>query len=537
MSRIATNRERLRALADSVVSIAGDLDLRSTLDRVVSAACQLTSARYCALGVIGPDRTLVEFISHGVDSATQAAIGELPHGHGVLGLLIDDPRPVRLPEISAHPQAYGFPAHHPAMHTFLGVPIRVRGEVFGNLYLSDKAGGEEFSDDDEELVVALATAAGGAIENARLYAQTHRRQRWLEAAAEITSVLLGEVDRNAALRLVAARSREVAQADLTLIMLAKEESESLVVEVGYGPLAERLIGSEIVVAGTALVPVVSDQEFLVVEDLGKVASWPTELTTGTALLVPLASDGTMFGCLVVAYLRGSVAFAEDPDVAVVRMFAGQAALALERVRAQEERELFAVLSDRERIARDLHDVVIQRLFAAGMQLQGAARTTGDPEVLDRLNTVVDDLDQTIRDIRGAIFALRDPMSETLPGQIRTLMDKARIPLGFRPMLYLDGPLDSAVPDSIKPALLAVLREALSNVVQHAAASHVEVSIRVEHHRLAMVVADDGVGIDLSHIRHSGGLQNMWDRAETLGGHLTIEPESGGTTVRWEVPFH
>jgi GAF domain-containing protein len=382
--------------------------------------------------VIGPDRTLIDFITHGISPEDHRLIGHLPHGHGVLGLLIEDPRPIRLPDITAHPRAYGFPPNHPPMHTFLGVPVRIRDQVFGNLYLAEKRDGGQFSDDDEELMVALAVAAGAAIENARLYAQMRRRQRWLEAAAEITAVLLGEVDRTSALQLVADRALEVAEADLALVMIYDEAAEALTVEVAAGSATSGLSGAAVPVGRSEFVTVVGDRHISVVEDLGKAASWPVPLETGTAVLVPLAAAGETLGALVVAYRRGSAVFAEDPDMALVETFAGQAALALERARAQEEREMLAVLGDRERIARDLHDVVIQRLFAAGMQLQGTARAALRADVRKRIDAVVDDLDTTIREIRGAIFELRAPTGGALRGELRALVDKARASLGFRP---------------------------------------------------------------------------------------------------------
>src|ERR687890_926687 len=235
VGEVVTSRERLRALLDAVVGIGSDLDLRSTLQRIVEAACALAGARYGALGVIGPDRRLLsDFITHGIDPATHAAIGDLPRGRGVLGLLITDPQPVRMPDITRHRRSFGFPPHHPPMHSFLGVPVRTRDQVFGNLYLAEKQGADEFSDDDEEIVVALAAAAGVAIDNARLFALARRRERWLAAAAEITSVLLGTVRRAEALRLIARRAREVADADLVLVMLRDEDRHRYTIEVAEG---------------------------------------------------------------------------------------------------------------------------------------------------------------------------------------------------------------------------------------------------------------------------------------------------------------
>ncbi|MCW2639074.1 MAG: ATPase [Dactylosporangium sp.] len=554
VGEVSASRERLRALLDAVVGIGADLDLRSTLERIVIAACRLTDAEYGALGVIGPDHTLVEFITHGISPENHRLIGALPRGHGVLGLLIEDPRPIRLPDIAAHPRAYGFPEHHPPMRGFLGVPVRIREQAFGNLYLAQKRGGGQFTDDDEELITALSAAAGVAIENARLYAQMRRRQRWLEAAAEITAVLLGEVNRTAALRLVACHAREVAEADIALVTVYDEANDALTVEVAAGRAPAGLVGATVHASRSDFGSVLADRRIVVVEDLGKASDWPVPLETGTALLVPLAAGGETLGALAVAYRRGSVAFAEDPDIALVETFAGQAALALERSRAQDEREMLAVLGDRERIARDLHDVVIQRLFAAGMQLQGAARQSVRPEVSARIDGVVDDLDTTIRDIREAIFELRTSDKGDLRRAIRAVADEAHAPLGFRPHLTLEGPLDSAVPESVRPAVLAVLREALSNVARHARAGAVEVSVRMDDGRLVLTVIDDGVGIgfgigevadggavdggavDGAADRATGGLLNMRRRAEELGGAFMIGPaRPRGTVLTWSTP--
>jgi signal transduction histidine kinase len=538
VGEVVASRERLSALLDAVVAIGGDLDLRSTLQRIVEAACRLVGARYGALGVIGDDRMLVEFITHGVDPRTHAAIGDLPRGHGVLGLLIDEPRPIRLDDITRHPRAYGFPPNHPPMHSFLGVPVRIRGQVFGNLYLAEKEGGGQFGRDDEDLVVALAVAAGAAIDNARLFAQARRRQRWLEAAAEITAVLLGDVRRTQALELVATRAREVAEADLAMVLL-RDDTGSLVVEVVSG-CDERLLGARITVPGSEFAAVLDERHLTVLDDLGPAADWPVALTTATALLVPLAAGETSYGALVVAYATGSGTILADLDVTVVESFAGQAALALERARAQEEREMLAVLGDRERIARDLHDVVIQRLFAAGMYLQTTAQLAGNPKVRTRLDTVVDDLDTTIRDVRGAIFELRGPAPGGVQSELRRVVHEARAGLGFRPELRLDGPVDSAVPEEVGVALMAVVREALSNVAKHARASSARVHLAVGGGEVVLTVTDDGVGPGAGEVtggRAGQGRRNIAARAADLGGTAEVGAgPDGGTVVTWRVPL-
>ncbi|WP_425571258.1 GAF domain-containing protein, partial [Phytohabitans houttuyneae] len=418
VGEVVTSRERLRSLLDAVVTIGSGLELRGVLTRIVEAACSLIGSRYGALGVIGPDRTLVEFITHGISPDLHAKIGDLPHGRGLLGLLIEDPRPVRLPDITKHPNSYGFPPHHPPMHSFLGTPIRIRDQIFGNLYLAEKQGAAEFTQDDEEIAVALAAAAGVAIENARLFATAHRRERWLAATAEITNVLLGQVNRTSALQLVARRAREVAEAQLVLVLLADEETGQLTVEVVDGPAPE-LTRAVVSQADSAFAKAVSGAGYVVVDDLGKAAAWPSSVSTGPALITPLAAADTLHGVLVVAYPGD--ASTRPEDIPMLRTFAGQAALALERARAQDEREQLLLLEDRERIARDLHDVVIQRLFATGLQLQTAAQLATRPDVAQRISGAVDDLDTTIRDIRTAIFELRTPANAALRTEIRDLV--------------------------------------------------------------------------------------------------------------------
>ncbi|GAB4101721.1 GAF domain-containing sensor histidine kinase [Micromonospora taraxaci] len=534
---VVTSRERLRALLDAVVGIGSNLDLRTTLQRIVGSACDLVGARYGALGILGPDRLLHDFIVHGITPEQHAKIGDLPHGRGVLGLLIDEPRPLRMPDITKHPRSYGFPANHPPMHSFLGVPVRIRDQVFGNLYLAEKQGGAQFTDDDEEIVVALAAAAGVAIENARLYALAHRRERWLAATAEITSVLLGEVRRTDALALVARRAREVAEAELALVLLYDADLAQFTVEVvdGADAQAQALVGTVLPVADTSFGAAVAEGRHDRVDDLAHAAPWPALLRTGPAVISPLATAETLHGVLVVAHRTDRGGVSSEDDVALLGSFAGQAALAMERARGQEERELLVVLEDRERIARDLHDVVIQRLFATGLQLQSAAPMMGRPEVAKRINTAVDDLDATIRDIRRTIFELRTPMSAALRTEIREAIELAAESLGFTPHLEVTGPVDSAVPDAIRPDLTAVLREALSNTVRHAQATRVAVAVRVDAGRVSVTVTDDGVGCDPAAAR--GGLVNLRERAEGHGGTFTIRPvEPHGAEVSWSVPL-
>jgi signal transduction histidine kinase len=532
---VVASRERLRALLDAVVGISTDLDLRSTLERIVQSACALVGARYGALGVLGNDQQLSDFITYGIDPATHAVIGDLPHGRGVLGLLITDPEPVRMPDITRHPRSFGFPSHHPPMHSFLGVPVRTRDQNFGNLYLAEKRDADEFSDDDEEIVIALAAAAGVAIDNARLFAVARRRERWLAATAEITSVLLGTVRRTEALRLIARRAREVSGAGLVLVLLYDQQNSRYTVEVADGadPASAELVG-KLVPADADDVHAFAQEQYRQVDSLRAVGDWPGVVPEGPALAAPLAGSDRLHGVLIVTQDAGRVV-RDGAEAVLLASFAGQAALALERARAQDEREQLVVLADRERIARDLHDVVIQRLFATGMQLQALAPDTLRPEAAKRVSAAVDDLDATIRDIRRSIFELRAPAGASLRSELAGAIDTAADALGFRPFLDVSGPVDSAVPDDIGPEVLAVVREALSNAARHAGASTVRVSVRVADCHLTVRVDDDGVGMDPGLAR--GGVVNMGERAHDLGGTFEVgRGENGGTLVLWRVPL-
>jgi signal transduction histidine kinase len=537
VGEVVASRERLRALLDAVVVIGGDLDLRTVLQRIVAAACELAGARYAALGIVGADRQLSDFITHGIGPEQHAAIGELPHGRGVLGLLITDPRPVRMPDITRHPRSYGFPANHPPMHSFLGAPIRIRDQVYGNLYLAEKQGAAEFTDDDEEIVVALAAAAGVAIDNARLFALATRRERWLAAASEITAVLLGKVHRTEALRLIARRAREVAEADLVLVLLYDDAAARFTVEAVDGPddVTTGLVGAVLNAADTTFLDAVTTPQRMLLDDLRAAAPWPVPVPGGPAMIAPLGRSEVLHGVLIVGHGAARDARSDD-DVALLSSFADQAALALERARAQEERELLVVLEDRERIARDLHDVVIQRLFATGMELQSTVPHTTRPEVANRINHAVDALDATIRDIRRSIFELRTPVGVSLRTELRDTVEAAAGVLGFRPVLDTSGPVDSAVPDDIVPEILAVVREALANVARHAKATAVRVSVRAADDQVTVAVQDDGVGADKSLAR--GGLVNLLERAADLGGTFEVtRSEGGGTVIEWRVPLN
>jgi signal transduction histidine kinase len=545
VEEVMTTQDRLRGLLDAVVGIATDLSLDSVLERIVRAACQLADARYGALGVLGagPDRRLREFVTHGLTDEQRARIGDLPRGHGILGVLIDSPRPLRLTNLGEDALSYGFPANHPPMSSFLGVPIRIRDKVFGNLYLTEKQSADGFTADDEEIVVALAAAAGVVVENSRLYEDGEQRQRWLEAAADVTAALLGEASRDDALQLVVDRGRVSAGADLAAVML-RHQGGRLLVEAVSGPSPEGLVGAAMPIAGTVVGAVLDGGEPVVVDDAlgsGRVAAsgfpaedgWPA---LESLALLPMRSSGSVAGILALGWSTHSEQLYRDTDLRLPSSFAEQATLALQLAQAQEDRGRLAVFEDRDRIGRDLHDLVIQRLFAIGLALDNASRLSDLPDLAaKRIAGAVDDIDATIKDIRRSIFELSTPTtSSDVRAELGASIAVIAPALGFTPQLRTEGPVDSAVPNELRPHLLAVVREALSNVARHAHATSVLVVLQVGD-AVVLTVSDDGGGMAPG--SRESGLRNMRERAESFGGTFTAGPgPRGGTVVAWRVPL-
>ncbi|MFK5691170.1 GAF domain-containing protein [Ornithinimicrobium sp. LYQ92] len=532
---------RLRLLIDAVVTMAADLDLDSVLARIVSISSRLVDARYAALGVLetGPGQRLRTFIHHGVGAEVVAEIGELPAGHGLLGRLIDHPEPLRLHDLADHPQSYGFPPGHPPMHSFLGVPVRIRETVFGNLYLTEKGGGVDFTAQDEAIVVALAGAAGVVIENARLYEEAARRERWLQATAEVTALLSGSDDLTEALAMVVGTARVAAEADVVWIVTGTDTTTFSIRAVAGVGIPEQ-DGLPSAPASPTVRHVIEQGESVSIEDLdqeeglfpdGHPQGWPL---LRSAVLVPLGPPSGLQGALVLAW---TPEHADRHRVVQEQMpagFARQAALALQVLRAREDQFRLAVLEDRDRIARDLHDLVIQRLFALGLRLQVIAPQTG-PEIGPRLENAVDELDTTIKDIRRTIFALGAAHpTEDVQAEVSRIVDRAAATLKFRPELRFDGPVRTLIPEALVPDLLAVVGEALSNASRHADPSRVHVVLAVGD-EVVLTVTDDGRGIPEG--VSESGIANLRHRAEHHGGDLAVESaEGGGTTLRWRVPL-
>jgi signal transduction histidine kinase len=538
-------QERLRLLLDAVVTMGADLSLDGVLSRIVTVASSLVDAQYAALGVldVGQGRRLRTFVHHGMTPVQVSEIGDLPTGHGLLGLLIDDPRPIRLHEIAAHPASYGFPPHHPPMKSFLGVPVRIRDRVVGNLYLTEKQGPGDFTTEDEAVVVALAAAAGVAIENARLYEEAEQRQQWLSATAQITSLLAdvtAEDDALVPLQAVADQARKVARADASWLVAGADADNLMIVAVSglqVDPAAMRSLSLEHSLANM----VVRTGEAMSVRDLAADprALDPAEAVggrrLGPAIVVPLSTRTGIEGALALAWFPENAYLFEAVDAAMPASFAEHAALAIQVARARGDQQRLAVFEDRDRIGRDLHDLVIQRLFAVGLSLQGAVRRSADPELAGKLSQAVDDLDDTIKDIRRTIFALGSlGESDDIQAEVTRLVDRAAATMKFRPALQFEGPVRTLVAPEVAPDLLAVLGEALTNASRHAEATRVEVSLTVGDDEINLTVVDDGRGI-ADHVIESG-LGNMRERAHKHGGKLAVHTAPGqGTTVTWIVP--
>ncbi|MFD5188326.1 GAF domain-containing protein [Streptomyces sp. NPDC058357] len=539
---------RIPQLLEAMRSVGAGLELHSTLDRICETAAELAHSRYAAIGVVDEEgEGLSDFVTYGVPDELADEIGRRPDGHrGLLGALIHDPVPVRLADLTADPRFEGFPPGHPPMRTFLGVPIRVQGEIFGNLYLAEKNDGGEFNDYDLHMVRVLATEAGIAIGNARLYEAARQRERWIDGSVAVTTALLSGGDADDALSVVAEQARRLADAAAGVVLLPTEDGGLEIVAVSSDDPSSSLgviIGPDSSVAATLL-----GGEAVFVDDSASDPRLDTGLAHryGPSMLLPLHSDGRVLGALATPRGRGGRPFTEA-ERTLATQFASQAALALMMAEAQRDRERLAVYEDRDRIARDLHDLVIQRLFATGMMLESAQRRSVVPEVQTGIGRAVDELDVTIQEIRTAIFALQQEPAEA-PSGLRTRVlreiNMAAVPLGFKPSHRFLGPVDALVGELTGKNLIAALREALSNAFRHAEASLIDVVVDATatlpdgRGAVRLSVADDGVGIPAGGRR--SGLRNLARRAESLGGASWFGPgigeDGGGTTVVWEVPL-
>ena len=537
---VLATRDRVYGLLEAVVAVGSDLQLEAVLRRIVEAAVTLVDARYGALGVVGEDGQLADFIPVGIDEATIARIDHWPEGRGLLGLLVKDPRPLRLAEITSHPQSSGFPDGHPPMRTFLGVPVRIRDEVCGNLYLTEKRGGALFDEEDEILITALSAAAGVAIENAQLFEAARRQQRWLQASSEVTRRLLGGTEVDEVLEFVTQQTLEMTGADLVVLALPGEDHRQLTIRHAAGEGAQRALGLELPTEASLSGQVLATglpvtlEDFRHDERVAKVARANMDLES--AIVFPLGGRGNVRGVLTVGRHPGSVPLAQAA-IELVMTFAAQAGIALELAEHRRDAERLAVFEDRDRIAQDLHDLVIQRLYASGMKLQGTLPLIDRPEAEQRASSVIDDLDATIKDIRTTIFRLQARGGEdqsSLGARVTQLVQEMTKALGMTVSLQLDGLLDGQMSGGVGEDLLHALREALSNAARHGQATHVEVTVEAGSD-LVLLVRDNGSGIKDTSRR--SGLDNLARRAAQHGGTLTVRPaDSGGTELDWRVPI-
>ena len=531
---VQATQGRLRGLLRANALVAGDLSLPVVLRRIVVAARDLLGARYAALGVIGRDGGLEQFVHAGMDGGLVARIGEPPRGRGILGLLTSEPVPIRLADLSAHPAA-GFPPGHPPMGSFLGVPVRIGEEVFGNLYLTERCAGGEFTAEDEELAIALAAAAGAAIANARRYAESEQRRRWLDASGELLPLLLsGQAEQP--YTLIAQHAAAAAGADFAALAVPREPGQVIVAGVS-GPLAAGLMNQTAPLAGSLAGQAISTgKPALVTGSRLQAAAAALGAVTGPLIVVPLAAGEQVRAALLLGRAAARPGFTER-DLDMAASFAGHAAVAMELVQARADQIMLARVADHDRIAGDLHNHVIQELFALGMSLQSQAARS-DPATAERFNGYTDTLNEVIRKIRTSIFGLQQPSQPpaSLHARLIGIIEEHAPQLGFTASIRLSGTPDPDPDEALAHDILAVTREALSNCARHARATAVSISLALQDGQITLDITDNGRGLGTP--ARSSGLASMRRRAENNSGTLQLTtPGGGGTRLSWTARPH
>jgi signal transduction histidine kinase len=538
---MADIRDRKDMLLEAGLTLASELSLPVVLQRIVDLAAQVTEARYGALGVIGDDDTLVEFVTTGIPAREREVIGALPTGRGVLGVLIREPRPLRIRNIADHPRSVGFPDNHPAMRSFLGAPVQAMGRVFGNIYLAEKRGGDEFTQDDEEALVVLAAQAGVAIANASLYEEVQARERRLDALRDITNHVLSTESESSLFDSIAEHARGLAGAASATVITRSELDGELVVSGASGVAADELRDMTVPLEGSISGAVMKSGEGLILDDVNDDPRAYQQIISlggyGPAVFVPLRTPGGVAGTLMVANLKGGRPFSRDTQKLVAGL-ADAASVAVDYDRTQSDLRRLGLLEERERIAKELHDGIIQSLFAVGMSLQGTALTAGNPETTARIEKAVDSLDSVIRDLRNYIFGLRPGIlaDRQLDQALRNLGQETESHTGERVEVDIDQALAARLSNR-SADIVQLTREALSNVARHARATRAAVRLERVGAEAVLTIEDDGVGFD--HRKDSGGngLRNMRGRAAGLGGTLALARGAGGrgTSVRISFP--
>ena len=535
LTSMARAQARIQHLLDAFLSVSTGLDLPSTLRRIVESACDLVDARYGALGVLRQGGGgLAAFIHVGIGDELAARMGSLPEGKGVLGQLITEPYPLRIPDLSKHPSSVGFPPHHPPMKTFLGVPVLVRGDVFGNLYMTEKRHGQ-FTAEDEAVLTALAGAAGIAIDNAHLYEESEIRRRWLAAVADVRALLLEAPSAADALALIAERIADLTQADATwLLMGPAPDSGAYTISAQSGEGLHDLIGEDFAPGDSPVLDALDQAGGVVTLDLSVMAydTRNPHIDWGPCIAIPLRGAHTDSAVIIAARKAGAAPF-DESVTPLVTAFADQASAALDVAARQRLARQLDVYEDRDRIARDLHDHVIQRVFAAGLALQAVLPRVSDPQVHGRIQSVVRQLDDTVRDIRTTIFDLQTTDTVDSGGSLRRrLLDIVTETADgiLQPTVRMSGAVDSLVTGELAADVEAVVREGMSNAARHSGAGHVTVTLDVAD-EVVVEILDDGHGIDPRAAR--SGLRNLEQRARQHGGEVVVEalPE-GGTRLRW-----
>lgn len=539
-----------RGVVEAVVAVASGLELGATLRRIVHAAVDLVDAECGALGVLGAEGLVVDVIYVGQGAEEVIDIEPVPDGRATPGKAGS----VRLDAIGSHSHS-------------IRVPVRVRGEAFGHLHLVGRVGGEPFTADDEQTVVALAAAAAVAIENARLYEVSRKGEQSLQAISDISREVLQGSNGDEVLPMLAQRARTLVSANASVVFVPDEQGTLIadVVEVtatgkemrsgtirsaghrsrlrqplsqDFSDLAQSWLGRA-VPGGSPIDEVFARQESAVLSNVS--IDIDRSRTFGSALVVPLISADKALAVLLLLWDSDGSSPSRDL-VQMTESFATQAAMTLALAQARREQERLAVYEDRDRIARDLHDLVIQRLFATGMLLQGAPRIGDlDPAVADRINRAIDELDKTIREIRQTIFALQETasgLSSGVRGRVLRETSQAAALLGFDPAVRFVGPVDSMVSEAIADHLIAALREAFANAAKHSQAARVEVVVEIDGDLVELLVTDDGCGVSDDGPTRRSGLANLSARAQDLGGACSLQRVSkhGGTRLMWRVPL-
>jgi signal transduction histidine kinase len=545
------DEHRLARLIEVGRGLLSELDLDVVLDRVLETALELTGARYAAVGVLDERRQELErFVTRGVDEATHRSIGDLPRGRGILGVLIHDPRPLRLTDVGAHPRSYGFPTGHPPMRTFLGVPILVRGRAWGNLYLTEKEAGAEFEPEDEDALVILADWAAIAVENARLYAEATARRdaleqavRRLQATATIARAVGGETELGRVLELVVKRGRALVEARTVFILLRDGDDLEIVAGAGETGALEHV---HVPVAGSTAGEILAEGRPRRIDDVAADLRLPVDRPglpeASSALLVPLLYRGAGLGVLVAFdRLAQDTRFSAE-DEGLLDAFAAQAATAVAGARTvaveRLRRSIEAAEAERRRWARELHDETLQGL--AGLKVLLAGALAGDDAAALRQATAqaIEHVGRDLQALRAIIADLRPAALDELGlgPALRGLAERTGVAAGLDVRTRLELAENPRPAAETETTAFRIVQEALTNAVRHAGASTIDVDVRDNEDGLTVAVADDGAGFDVAAPAGGYGLVGMRERAELAGGTLEVGPRAGGgTTVRARFP--